>query len=107
MKALYIAVEGGEGTGKSSLIAALKAELGDSILATHEPGGSPDGKVIRRLALTHPLSNQASSETLLYLMFTDRFDHVEKVIMPALAKGKTVITDRSDASSYAYQVVAG
>lgn len=107
MKPLYIAIEGGEGSGKSSLVAALKAELGDSILVTREPGGSPDGAVIRHLLLTHPLAAHTTSETELYLMFADRYDNIEKTVMPALEKGIPVVTDRSDGSSYAYQVAAG
>lgn len=106
-KAKYIAVDGGEGSGKSSQIALLKREFGDALMLTREPGGSPDGAVIRRILLDHPLSPSAEPETELHLMFVDRYDHVTKVIKPALEQGIHVITDRSDASSYAYQVVAG
>lgn len=103
----YIAVDGGEGSGKSSQIALLKKEFGDPIFLTREPGGSPGGKVIRRILLEHPLAPMAAPETELHLMFVDRYDHVKLVIQPALDNGLAVITDRSDASSYAYQVVAG
>ena len=103
----YIAVDGGEGSGKSSQIALLRREFGDSIFLTREPGGSPDGEVIRRILLDHPLSPMAAPETELHLMFVDRYDHVEQVIRPVLERGLHVVTDRSDASSYAYQVVAG
>ncbi len=103
---LFIAIEGGEGAGKSTLLNALKIEFGDSALFTREPGGSPYAEVIRELALTHPLAKGANTETMLCLMFAARFDHVENAVLPALRRGDHVITDRFDASSYAYQLYA-
>lgn len=102
----FIVLEGGEGAGKSSLIKALKEKLGDSVLLTREPGGSSYAEAIRETALKHPLSKDAVAETMICLMFAARFDHVEKLIKPTLAKGQNVISDRFDASSYAYQIHA-
>ncbi|HEY9583633.1 MAG TPA: dTMP kinase [Candidatus Paceibacterota bacterium] len=103
---LFIAIEGGEGSGKSSLLNALKEKLGDAIHITREPGGSEFGEAIRESALKHPLSKNAQAETMICLMFAARFDHVDKLIKPTLEKRKHVITDRFDASSYAYQIHA-
>lgn len=106
MKPKYIAIEGGEGSGKSTLLVALKEEFGSSIIVTREPGGSPYGEMIRDSVLKHPLAKQASPETLMCGMFMARFDSIRNTVCPALNSGKHVITDRSDASSYAYQVIA-
>ena len=106
MKPKYIAVEGGEGSGKSTLLVVLREKFGDSIIVTREPGGSPYGEVIRDSVLKHSLAKQASSETLMCGMFMARFDSIKNTVCPALERGKHVITDRSDASSYAYQVIA-
>lgn len=100
----FIVVEGGEGSGKSSLLAALKEELGDTIVTTREPGGSPYAEHIRTAALKNPLAKTAPAETTLCLMFAARFDNAANLIDPALKSGKPVIADRFDGSSYAYQV---
>jgi len=100
----FIVIEGGEGSGKSSLLIALKEELGDAIFSTREPGGSPYAEVIREAALKNPLAKGTPAETTLCLMFAARFDNVKNAIVPALESGKPVIADRFDASSYTYQV---
>ncbi len=102
----FIVLEGGDGAGKSSLLEAVKREFKDSVLITREPGGSPYAEAIRRLALNDPLAKDATAETMLCLMFAARFDHVVKTIIPALQSGKHVITDRFDASTFAYQLYA-
>jgi dTMP kinase len=103
-KPLFIAIEGGEGSGKSSLMAALRAELGDAVVVTREPGGSPYAELIRNAAIKDPLAKTAPAETTLCLMFAARFDHILNLVLPSLKSGATVITDRFDGSSYAYQV---
>lgn len=105
-KALFIAIEGGEGSGKSSLLIALKDVLGDTIVTTREPGGSPYAETIRETTLKNPLAKDAPGETTLCLMFAARFDNVKNMIRPALDSGKMVIADRFDGSSYAYNVWA-
>ena len=104
MKPLFIAIEGGEGSGKSTLIRTIKEALGDSVAVTREPGGSPYGELIREAAIKNPLAKDAPPETTLCLMFASRFDHVANLVIPSLKSGKSVITDRFDASSYAYQI---
>ena len=105
-KPLFIAIEGGEGSGKSTLVTYLKAELDKSVLITREPGGSEYAEVIRDAALKHQLAKDAIAETMICLMFAARHDHVAKTVVPTLKKGTHVITDRFDASSYAYQIYA-
>lgn len=103
-KAPFIVIEGGEGSGKSSLLIALKEALGDAIVTTREPGGSPYAEAIRDTTLKNPLAKDTPGETTLCLMFAARFDNMKHMIKPALDAGKAVIADRFDGSSYAYQV---
>jgi dTMP kinase len=106
MKSKFIAIEGGEGSGKSSLLKALKEEYKDKFVITREPGGSAYAEEIRSLALKHPLAKDADAYTMICLMFAARFDHINKLIKPSLTKGIPVISDRFDASSYTYQIHA-
>ena len=102
----FIVIEGGEGSGKSSMLMRLKDKLGDRILTTREPGGTPYAEVIREATIKNPLAKTAPAETTLCLMFASRYDNAANMIGPSLDKGTPVITDRFDASSYAYQVHA-
>lgn len=102
----FIVIEGGEGSGKSSVLMALKEELGDAIITTREPGGSEYAEAIRDVTLKNPLAKGTPAETTLCLMFAARFDNTARAIVPALNSGKPVIADRFDASSYTYQVWA-
>lgn len=101
----FVAIEGGEGTGKSTqatLLSEAVASEGYEVIVTREPGGSAAGAAIRGLLLdpaTGSLSPRA--EALLYA--ADRAEHVASVIRPALARGAVVITDRYIDSSLAYQ----
>jgi len=103
-KPLFIAIEGGEGSGKSTLMIALKEALGDMVCMTREPGGSPYAELIRNAAIKNPLAKTAPAETTLCLMFAARFDNVVNLIIPSLKKGVPVVSDRFDGSSYAYQI---
>jgi dTMP kinase len=106
MKSKFIAIEGGEGSGKSSLLAALHEVLGDRAVFTREPGGTPYAEKIRALALKDSDAKSAPGETTLCLMFAARYEHIENKIEPALQSGKIVVTDRFDASSFALNVWA-
>ncbi len=98
--AAYIAFEGGEGSGKSTQ-ATRVAERLDAVL-TREPGGTPLGGELRGLLLnTDSYSVGPRSEAL--LMAADRAQHLQDLILPALAKGRHVVSDRSAYSSLAYQ----
>ncbi|GAA4855368.1 dTMP kinase [Kitasatospora terrestris] len=101
----FIALEGGDGAGKSTQAHALAEWIrskGHEVVLTREPGGSPIGQRLRALVLdvgNTGLSHRA--EALIYA--ADRAEHVENVIRPALARGAVVITDRYMDSSIAYQ----
>ncbi len=102
---VFIAFEGGEGTGKSTQSKLLKEWLearGESVVLSREPGGTELGKDLRKILLGHETGViSPRAEALLYA--ADRAHHVFSVIRPALAEGKVVITDRYFDSSIAYQ----
>ena len=102
---VFIAFEGGEGSGKSTQTVLLKKYLesiGEQVLTTREPGGTELGKSLRTILLD-PATGAISprSEALLYA--ADRAHHVYLTIRPALEAGQVVITDRYLDSSIAYQ----
>jgi dTMP kinase len=102
---LFLAFEGGEGSGKTTqarLIAIWLREQGYDVVSTHEPGATKIGMRLRALLLdTAHAGMSPHCEALLYA--ADRAEHVAKVIDPALARGAIVITDRYTDSSLAYQ----
>lgn len=104
-RGLFITFEGGEGAGKSAQVEILSrhlAELGYSVIATREPGGTRIGTLIR--AITHdPKNADLRGITEAFLMAADRAQHVREVIEPGLEMGKIVISDRYVDSNIAYQ----
>jgi dTMP kinase len=102
---IFIAFEGGEGTGKSTQSKLLKKWLeqeGESVVLSREPGGTDLGKDLRKILLGHETGAiSPRAEALLYA--ADRAHHVFSVIRPGLAEGKVVISDRYFDSSAAYQ----
>ena len=97
---VLVALEGGEGAGKSTQAARLAKRL-DAVL-TREPGGTALGEAVRRLLLD-PAGGALDARTEALLFAADRADHVARVIAPALAAGRSVVTDRYVESSLAYQ----
>ncbi len=98
--AVYIAFEGGEGSGKSTQ-ASLLAERLNAVL-TREPGGTVLGARLRELLLnTTDVGIGARSEAL--MMAADRAQHLDEIVVPALAAGRHVVSDRTAYSSMAYQ----
>lgn len=101
----FISFEGIDGSGKSTQARMLAERLradGVDVLLTREPGGSPGAEAIRTLLLTGA-PDRWSAETEILLFTAARRDHLEKTIGPALAAGRTVITDRFADSTRIYQ----
>jgi dTMP kinase len=102
---VFIAFEGGEGTGKSTQSKLLKEWLearGESVVLSREPGGTDLGQGLRKILLGHETGViSPRAEALLYA--ADRAHHVFSIIRPALANGDVVISDRYFDSSIAYQ----
>lgn len=104
----FISLEGGEGAGKSSAIKAIEAWLqrqGIDYVLTREPGGTPMAEEIRELVLS-ARDEKVSPNTELLLVFAARVQHLSEKILPAMAQGKWVISDRFVDSSYVYQGIA-
>lgn len=101
---LFIAIEGGDGAGKTTqirnLVDHLESRGFDPVIATREPGGTPVGQSIRSVLLDGEAVSP-KSEALLYA--ADRAHHVATLINPHLDQGRAVITDRYIDSSLAYQ----
>ncbi|GAA4016492.1 dTMP kinase [Sphingomonas swuensis] len=108
-RASFITLEGGEGVGKSTQLAALAEALrrrGHEVVTTREPGGSEGAEAIRRLLLEGSEERWgAQAEALLFA--AARTSHVDSLIRPALARGQWVLCDRFLDSSLAYQGGAG
>ncbi len=101
----FITVEGGEGAGKSTMLAFMRdwlAQAGRDVVVTREPGGTPLGERVRDILL-HARELHMTAETETLLMFAARAEHLERVIRPALDAGKTVLCDRFTDATYAYQ----
>ena len=105
MRGRFISIEGGEGVGKSTQIAALADAIrkaGHVVIVTREPGGTQGAEVIRQMLLGGSAERWLPrAEALLFA--AARSDHVERLIEPALEGGKWVISDRFLDSSRAYQ----
>jgi dTMP kinase len=104
----FLALEGGEGSGKSTVAGAVAGVLQDAgreVLRTREPGGTPVAEQIRALLLSDA-AGAADPWCEALLFAAARADHVARVIGPALARGAVVISDRFVDSSVAYQGAA-
>lgn len=105
----FIALEGGEGTGKSTqsqLLAEALERHGLTVEVTREPGGTPGAEAIRALLL-HPPGAGWDAEAEALLFAAARADHVARRIRPALEAGRWIVCDRFVDSSRAYQGGAG
>lgn len=109
-RGLFLVLEGGEGSGKSTQVGRLKAFVqanhpGQPFLFTREPGGSPLANQIRAVMIGSE-AEDASGRTMLGLIMASRSDHVENTILPAIGAGKVVVSERYLPSSFAYQITA-
>ena len=101
----FLAVEGPEGAGKSTLVSSLGCSIaagGTEPLVVREPGGTDAAEAIRRILL-EPESNLAPISEL-YLFLAARADLVARRIRPAIEAGNVVVADRFELSTLAYQV---
>ena len=106
MNCSYLAFEGIDGSGKTTLIDELSKKLTESNVnfnIVREPGGSKLGEGIRELLLSHDYDVDPTSEAL--LMSASRAQLIQEIVKPAINNGQVVITDRSAYSSVAYQGV--
>jgi dTMP kinase len=104
-KGLFITLEGGEGSGKTTQIKLLRSALeaiGKTVVVTREPGGSPLAEKIRQLLL-NPDFSEINYKTEFLLFLAARAQHIKDTIAPALKEGSTVICDRYLDSSFVYQ----
>lgn len=102
MAGLFITLEGMDGAGKSThipTILKLLSSRGQEVVSTREPGGTPLGETLREILLHEDMHVETES----LLMFAARAEHLQQVILPALARGAIVVSDRFTDASYAYQ----
>ena len=105
---IFITLEGGEGSGKSTqmrLLAEKLEALGHQVVTTREPGGSPGAEAVRHVLLSGA-AEPFGAELEAMLFAASRADHVDQVIRPALEAGKIVISDRFFDSTRVYQGTA-
>ncbi|MFT6389171.1 MAG: dTMP kinase [Cellvibrionaceae bacterium] len=104
-KGKFITIEGSEGVGKSTNITFIQQYLnqkGIELQTTREPGGTPLAEQIRELLLAKRNESVDATAELL-LMFAARSQHLNTLILPAIASGEWVLCDRFTDSTYAYQ----
>ncbi len=102
---VFVCFEGGEGAGKSTQSRALQAwleEQGHRVVLTFEPGDTQVGRALRQIVLD-PATGELSHRTEALLYAADKAEHVDTVVLPALAQRAVVITDRYVDSTLAYQ----
>ncbi|HTQ76060.1 MAG TPA: dTMP kinase [Burkholderiales bacterium] len=102
----FITLEGIDGAGKSTHVQRIADFLrakGRFVVVTREPGGTPLGEKLRAVLLSQAMDIE--TETL--LMFAARREHIVRVIAPALAEGRWVVSDRFTDATYAYQGSGG
>jgi dTMP kinase len=98
----FITLEGVDGAGKSThlgFVADWLRRQGREVIVTREPGGTPLGETLRELLLHRDMD----ADTELLLMFAARQAHLVELILPSLARGAWVVSDRFTDASYAYQ----
>lgn len=104
IQAQFITLDGIDGAGKSTNLAVIRQwfeRCNLPVLFTREPGGTPVGETLRDILLNPATKAGLRTETL--LMFAARCQHIEDVILPALARGVHVVSDRFTDATFAYQ----
>lgn len=103
---MFLAVEGVEGTGKTTFAKQLAEELkllGHDVVVSREPGGCALGERVRDV-FHDPSIPHITNDAEMMLIFASRVEHMRETVIPALEEGKVVICDRHLATTYAYQV---
>lgn len=106
----FIALEGGDGTGKTTQIKLLRERWSElfpdrEAVFTKEPGGGSEfSRKIRELALNDEHAGEASPGAIFGLMLASRLEHLDSLVRPSLLARKVVITDRFEAATWAYQI---
>lgn len=104
MKGRFFVIDGLGGLGKSTQIEMLKKRLGSKAVFSHEPGGTPHAEKLRTFVRSVDTEGDPHPLMDFFVFWAARADHVNKKILPALKKGKTVVCDRFDSSTFAMQV---
>jgi dTMP kinase len=102
---LFVAIDGIDGCGKSTLSKGMSEKLermGRKVKLTREPGGTEAGLLMRQLVVSKQYNLEPASEMMLYC--ADRLEHQTKLVLPSLEEGYDVISDRFVSSTYAYQI---
>jgi dTMP kinase len=95
----YVTIEGVDGCGKGTLVEGLRRELGDDVVFTREPYE----QIWTGEAVREALVSDTADFTDCFLFMADRAEHLRRMVLPALEDGRTVVSDRSADSTYAYQ----
>jgi dTMP kinase len=106
MNGLFITLEGGEGSGKTTLAQKLYEEIlrrDIAVARVREPGGTPLGEKIRQLLLDKSHDTPICEHAELLLLLTARVQHLEEKILPLIKNGYIVLCDRFHDSTIAYQ----
>ncbi len=99
-----VVLEGGEGSGKTTILSRLKGLVDpNKLILTREPGGSEMAEQIRNLIFSEG-GKSLSPDAHFHLFWAARADHIDKTILPALDRGIDVISNRFDASTFAHQI---
>lgn len=98
----FIVLEGLDGSGKTEVINRLKKDF-PQFIYSREPGGSEFGEMVRAVLVDERSKNVPALPTLLGFM-TSRASHIEELVLPALKKGTSVVSDRFDTSTFAFQL---
>lgn len=98
----FIVLEGLDGSGKTEVINRLRIDFPDFVY-TREPGGSPFGEAMRQVLLGD-VAKAVPPKAMLLGFMSGRSSHIDELVLPALDKGTTVVSDRCDGSSFAFQL---
>lgn len=102
--AKYVVFDGMDGCGKGTQIKLLQDLLGDTVVFTREPGGTPFAEEIRKIVRDNPLAGESTALNNFLLFWAAREELQENLVVPTLEAGKHVFSDRGDSSTYAFQL---